>query len=114
MKNFILTSMMIGLSSLAAAPAIFAQTPVEPSLRVTSFVYPYQNLRLAELCGVVDNGGTLNHKVRVLIDPNTSYAAVYMTETDRTGNFCLMLRSLSGRALVAIEGQTPVEQSISK
>jgi hypothetical protein len=104
----------IALLSLGFPGASFAEVNPTPPLRlrITTFVYPHNGIAFAELCGVVENGAGQHHKIRALVDPGTSYSGVYTAETDRTGRFCTLVRTLDGRVSVGIEGAPTQELSV--
>lgn len=89
--------MLFGLSGLASA-----QTS---EVRIESFYYTgtTQN-RTAEVCGGVYPPPAAVSYVTVTVDPDSKNSALYTAATSRTGKFCLIVMTFTGRASADIAG----------
>ncbi|MEC9282862.1 MAG: hypothetical protein VX642_09125 [Bdellovibrionota bacterium] len=98
--------------------AIFAQAdePVSRTISIKSFVYTENGNfkdQSAELCGVVSGDVTAHDRVTVMADAKSDYAAPYTTLLDKDGKFCIVIRTITGRASAEIWGVSHKNDSVA-
>lgn len=96
-KNLFLAAVVGSILVMFSATNANAETP---EIKVTSFVLE-PGTRLAELCGETDFKGALL-PIKVLVDPNAKSPGSYLATTNLDGKFCVMVRTLTGRADVTL------------
>ena len=95
-------------ASLFVLGAVASEGPAARDLNITSFVYTDNDINnrdtTAELCGTVSGNVSTVDRVTVTSDPTTSGPASYTTMLDEEGKFCVVIRTVSGRASAKIWG----------
>ncbi|MEE6250662.1 MAG: hypothetical protein VX583_09680 [Bdellovibrionota bacterium] len=89
--------------------AIFARAdePIPRSISIKSFVYTENGNfkdQSAELCGVVTGDITAHDRVTVISDAKSDYAVPYTTLVAKDGRFCVLIRTITGRASAELWG----------
>lgn len=94
--------LLIALAVTFASVSLFAENSEnQRKLKIDSFVYvengSFDN-KSAELCGHVTGNVHVHDRVTVSSDPQTKAPGNYTTLLDAEGKFCVIVRTLSGKA----------------
>lgn len=99
------TLLVIAMSFFAVLAQ--AEEPISRTISVKSFAYTENGNfkdQSAELCGVVSGEVTAHDRVTVTADHKSEYAAPYTTLVDQEGKFCVLIRTITGRASAELWG----------